>query len=114
MRHKKHLFHCEKCGIECTIYKKGKHHRVLICPQCGILATNGKAQLLAKVAKRGLKAIPLLGTALEIGGIAKDIYDETRPPKLDGHEPHYHHVRHPTLSEQIVMREVYPRRYHHG
>lgn len=23
------------------IYKKGKNHRVLVCPRCGVLATNG-------------------------------------------------------------------------
>ena len=37
---RKHQFHCERCGSGCEIYKKGKGHRVLVCPRCGILATN--------------------------------------------------------------------------
>ena len=36
----KKQFHCQKCNSACTIYKKGKKHRVLVCPQCGVLATN--------------------------------------------------------------------------
>lgn len=37
---KKRAFHCEKCGNACTIYKKGKKHRVLVCSQCGVIASN--------------------------------------------------------------------------
>lgn len=37
---KKHVFHCAKCNSPTQIYKKGKGHRVLICPKCGILASN--------------------------------------------------------------------------
>lgn len=37
---KKHIYHCSKCGSPCTIYKKGKTHRLLSCPRCGILASN--------------------------------------------------------------------------
>ncbi len=40
MAKKKHQFHCEKCGQPCEIYKKGKKHRVLVCPECGVIATN--------------------------------------------------------------------------
>lgn len=36
----KHVFHCAKDNEPCTIYKKGKGHRVLVCPQCGVIATN--------------------------------------------------------------------------
>ena len=39
-RARKHQFHCEKCGMPCEIYRKGKLHRVLVCPACGVLATN--------------------------------------------------------------------------
>ena len=46
MKAKKHVFRCERCGAECMIYKKGKNHRVLVCPTCGVLATNG---LLKKI-----------------------------------------------------------------
>jgi len=37
---KKRQFHCQQCGHACDIYKKGKNHRVLVCPSCGVLATN--------------------------------------------------------------------------
>jgi len=37
---KKHPFMCQKCNSECKIYSKGKKHRVFVCPQCGVLATN--------------------------------------------------------------------------
>jgi len=40
MARKKRQFHCEKCSSPCMIYRKGKAHRVLVCPRCGILATN--------------------------------------------------------------------------
>lgn len=40
MRKKKHTFHCQRCGTPCQIYKKGKGHRLLVCPNHGILATN--------------------------------------------------------------------------
>lgn len=40
MKRKKHQFHCAKCNSALEIYKKGKKHRVLVCPICGILATN--------------------------------------------------------------------------
>jgi len=39
-KRKKHQFHCEKCQSPCEIYKKGKKHRVLVCPKCGVIATN--------------------------------------------------------------------------
>jgi len=39
-RSKKRQFHCERCASPCEIYKKGKNHRVLVCPRCGVLATN--------------------------------------------------------------------------
>jgi hypothetical protein len=37
---KKRHFCCSKCGNKCEIYKKGKGHRVLVCQNCGIIATN--------------------------------------------------------------------------
>lgn len=56
----KRQFHCEKCGNPCTIYKKGKNHRVLVCPSCGVLATNpfslGKA--LRGAGKGVVRTIP--------------------------------------------------------
>jgi hypothetical protein len=40
MKRNKHIFHCHQCGSATTTYKKGKKHRILVCPNCGILATN--------------------------------------------------------------------------
>lgn len=37
---KKKQLHCAQCGSHCEFYKKGKKHRVLVCENCGILATN--------------------------------------------------------------------------
>ena len=39
-KRKTHVFHCSHCDNACMIYKKGKAHRVLVCPKCGVLATN--------------------------------------------------------------------------
>lgn len=68
MRKKKHVFHCERCGDECTIYRKGKSHRVFVCDNCGVLATNGKKKKskAGKVAKAILKDIPVVGTAVSV------------------------------------------------
>lgn len=68
-----HTFYCEKCKSGCMIYKKGKKHRVLVCPNCGVLATNGLFSKLAKGAMKIGKSVPLLGTALSIGETAYDI-----------------------------------------
>jgi len=90
MKKNKHAFHCEHCNSECMIYKKGKSHRVLVCPHCGVLATNGKFKdilktvggitsigsgtlgaMLPKKTQQGvtdvLKNVPYLGTAIEYG-----------------------------------------------
>lgn len=40
MRKRKRQFHCERCHSPCEIYKKGKNHRVLVCPMHGVIATN--------------------------------------------------------------------------
>lgn len=36
---KKRKIYC-KCGAEVQIYKKSKKHRVFVCSNCGIIATN--------------------------------------------------------------------------
>lgn len=79
--HKKHMkrrrqFHCERCGAACEIYKKGKKHRVLVCPTCGVLATNpisGRARGALSGAATGAtigSVVPGLGTGAgaAIGG----------------------------------------------
>ena len=54
----KHQFHCQYCGDPCEIYKKGKKHRVLVCPQCGVLATNPFS--VRKALKGVAKTVPVL------------------------------------------------------
>lgn len=64
---RKHQFHCEKCASPCEIYKKGKNHRVLVCPSCGVLATNpfslGRAISGATTGAAVGSAVPGIGTA---------------------------------------------------
>lgn len=75
---KRKNFHCNNCEAECTIYKKGKGHRVLICPNCGVLATNPSAvgKVLKKVGKGALRSIPFVG---DIG--AELLTKETSPSR---------------------------------
>lgn len=65
-KRKKRQFHCEKCGSPCEIYKKGKNHRVLVCPQCGVLATNpfSFGRSLKGALRGGIGSIPVVGGAL--------------------------------------------------
>jgi hypothetical protein len=58
MAKKKH-FHCQKCNSPCEIYKKGKKHRVLVCPQCGVLATNPIS--FKGLASAAASSIPIVG-----------------------------------------------------
>jgi len=78
---KAHKFHCQKCDSECEIYKKGKKHRVLVCPECGVLATN--PGVFKSVVKRGLRAvvgeIPGASLLMEAGGLAGDILRKKQP-----------------------------------
>lgn len=59
MAKKKHNFHCQHCGSECQIYKKGRGHRVLVCPHCGVIATN--PTLAGSLLKFGAGFIPGVG-----------------------------------------------------
>lgn len=61
---KKRIINCGICGSPCTWYRKGKRHRLLICPNDGIIASNPLplAPLLASAAgfiasKAGKKAV---------------------------------------------------------
>jgi len=65
----KNTFYCEKDGFACTIYKKGKNHRVLVCPKCGVLATNGLLKSAVDLATDfvpGGKVVKLAASALGI------------------------------------------------
>jgi len=37
---KKRQLHCGKCGNAADFYKKGRGHRLLVCPKCGVIASN--------------------------------------------------------------------------
>jgi len=72
---KKRQFHCEKCGSACDIYKKGKAHRVLVCPQCGVLATNPISRRKVGGALTGAatgatlgSVVPIIGTGIGAAG----------------------------------------------
>jgi hypothetical protein len=70
---KKHLWHCERCGNECMIYKKGKNHKVLVCPHHGVIATNPISGLVKGLVKGGLSAVPVVGGLLS--GVAGGLMD---------------------------------------
>jgi hypothetical protein len=40
MMKKKRQLHCGICGSPSEFYKKGRKHRVLICPKHGVIASN--------------------------------------------------------------------------
>jgi hypothetical protein len=85
---KKHSFHCQTCGEECTIYKKGKGHRVLVCPKCGVLATNPiKLGGIVGKAFKVAKFVPALSTAaniLEESGIVSTAKQSPAPRVANG------------------------------
>ena len=57
------------------IYKKGKKHRVLVCPQCGILATNPFSfkRMLTGAATGAAAGAPIAGVGAVPGAIAGGI-----------------------------------------
>ena len=97
MVRKKHPFHCEKCNAECMIYKKGRAHRVFVCPNCGVLATNGKLNLGRAGSGATLGAtigsvVPGLGTAVggAVGGVAgavSGLFDKGDKANVGGASP---------------------------
>jgi len=88
-RSKKRQFHCQRCTLPCEIYKKGRNHRVLVCPQCGVLATNpfsfGGALGGAATGAAVGSAIPLVGTAAGgiIGGAIGGLSRSKKPKARD-------------------------------
>ena len=87
---KKRQFHCNECNSACEMYKKGKKHRVLICPKCGVIASNPLplAALAASaipavidmVSKKGDKSTKKGGESAIGGGVQKIIYDNKDKP----------------------------------
>lgn len=60
------------------IYKHGKGHRVLVCPHCGVLATN--PTLAGNILRGAVSSIPIVGGVASgiIGGI-QDKNAEKKP-----------------------------------
>lgn len=78
-RHKRKQFHCQTCGNPLEIYRKGKSHRVLVCPSCGIVATN-PLPLLAMALPSLLKAGKnILGTKSDTSGEVKTQIASKKP-----------------------------------
>lgn len=103
MKRKSHQFHCQACGSACDIYKKGKAHRVLVCPSCGVLATN--PTVLGKVAKGLLRSVPIVGdVAAEFIGNGDGKAKNTKP-KAD--KVITDSLDKPNRGERIINRELY-------
>ena len=101
MRKKKHSWHCEKCHSECTAYKKGKGHRVLVCPHCGVIATN-------PFSMRGLLG-SALGSVPIVGGVAEYAVEnigtkEKTSPQIAHSLPSGH--RRPSIFKKIIDEEI--------
>lgn len=83
-RHKKRQFHCNHCGSPCTIYRKGKGHRVLVCPHCGVIATN--PTLAGSILKGVVSAVPVVGgAASSIIGDIQAKHDAKKTPEVHTH-----------------------------
>jgi len=105
---RKHQFHCQKCGLGCEIYKKGKGHRVLVCPNCGILATNpfsiGKALLGAG------KTIPGAGAIL---GALEGGFSGSSTPTTSREKPSHiitDSKDKPNYSERVINKVMHDER----
>jgi len=106
MKQRKHQFHCQFCGLPCDIYKRGKSHRVLVCPKCGVLATNPGT--LGKVLKRTGKAvlgeIPGASLVMEGLGLAKDLTSKdskNTPPARPTHDRAFYSYKEHQLTEAL-------------
>lgn len=104
-RHKKHAFHCQHCNNELEIFKKGKKHRVLVCPQCGIIATNPTVvgKVLKRVGRSVLGEVPGASLVMEGIGLAGDLKKtSTKSTPTRKTETGF-----PTRSERIINKELY-------
>lgn len=82
MKKAKHQFHCQSCAAPCDIYKKGKGHRVLVCPNCGVLATN--PNVFKKIARGALRSVPVVGDiAAEFIGDSKTLPQPSQARRRD-------------------------------
>lgn len=99
MKKLKHQFHCEKCGNPCEIYKKGKNHRVLVCPTCGVLATNPLPLLAGIAAGKAIKTGVQAVSGLVTGKSKKKESDVQRIITDSKDKPNY--------GERVVNKELY-------
>jgi ribosomal protein S27E len=105
-RHKAKSFHCQKCGAPCTIYKKGKAHRVLVCPSCGVIATN--PTVAGSILKAGASMIPVFGGVASslIGDAQSRKANKTASPSMSGISSEHHNK---TSFEKALMLELLER-----
>lgn len=101
----KHTFFCELCKSPCLIYKKGRSHRVLVCPHHGVLATNGLITGGLEGAATGAaigSVIPGIGTGIgaAVGG-ALGAYS--------GYEPEEGARKHAPFDKKAFLEAAYRR-----
>lgn len=94
----KRQFHCQKCNSPCEIYKKGRKHRVFVCPSCGILATNPFS--LKGALRGGVGSIPIAGGILEESGLTDMVFGSTPKAKETGQTPIFRQSTYP-LSKKV-------------
>jgi len=99
MKKKKHQWHCAHCGNPCEIYKKGKGHRILDCPQCGIIAKN--PTMAGKLIKGIARSVPV------VGGVAGEIIEgiqekkERKEPRAPQRDKAYYSYKEKLLEEAL-------------
>lgn len=101
MKKSKHTFHCVKCDNPCSIYKKGKNHRVLVCPTCGILATNPLPLLAGLAAGKAIKTGAKLAAGLVTGNKSKDKKESDVQKIITDSKDK------PNMGERIINKELY-------
>jgi len=85
---KKRQFHCQTCGNPCETYRKGRKHKVLICPHCGVIATNPLPLALLAAAPSIIEGVSGIfgkkkkkaGKEEEEGGSKRIFYDSADKP----------------------------------
>lgn len=119
----KHEFHCAKCNSACRIYRKGKKHRVFVCPLCGVLATNpfsagGALGGAATGATLG-SVVPGIGTGVGavagglIGGFLGDSGEEstTKRPRAEASSPNVRPASDRYSTQERVHDALYGGKY---
>lgn len=112
---KKKVLHCV-CGMPTQTYKKGKGHRIILCPSCGVIATNpiplalAAASLAAPVAKKlavaGLKRLGRTAVEKVVSSSESGIPQEGAPSSSKVFHVTDSRDR-PNMRERIINRELY-------